>query len=156
MHRTNSILIRAPKEKIFEITTNLALWPTILPHYRYVRILDRRPDFEVVEMAALRSGIPISWVSRHEVDRDHQEMRFEHLKAFTKGMRVVWLYRDDSDGVRVEIVHDLQFRLPWLRPIADLIIGRFFVEHVANRTLACFKAFFEQRFSHIETEKPPA
>ncbi len=155
MHEVNSILIRAPKQKIFEITTNLALWPTILPHYRYVRILERRPDSEVVEMAALRSGIPVSWISRHEVDRERQEMRFEHLKAFTKGMRVVWLYKDVPDGVRVEIVHDLQFRIPWLRPLAHLIIGRFFVQHVANRTLACFKAYLEQQSSHANNENPP-
>ncbi len=156
MHEVSSILIRAPKEKIFEITTDLALWPTILPHYRYIRILDKRPDSEVVEMAARRSGIPISWVSRHEVDREHREMRFEHLKLFTKGMRVIWLYRDTPEGVRVEIVHDLQFRIPWLRPLADLIIGRFFVEHVANRTLACFKAYLEEKALPAQTENPPA
>lgn len=143
MHQGNSIVIRADKAAIFDLTTDLGRWPEILPHYRYVSILDRRPGADIVEMAATRSGIPISWTSRHEVDREHWEMRFEHLKAFTKGMRVVWLYTDTPDGVRVEIVHDMQFRVPWLRPLAHLIIGRFFIEHVANKTLACFKKHLE-------------
>jgi hypothetical protein len=41
-------------------------------------------------MAATRSGIPISWTSEQIIDRDRVEVRFCHLKAFTKGMRVVW------------------------------------------------------------------
>ena len=37
-------------------------------------------------MAANRSGIPISWMSEQIIDREKFEVRFHHLKAFTKGM----------------------------------------------------------------------
>lgn len=147
MHQSNSILIRAPKAQVFETTTDLEHWPNVLPHYRFIRFLDRRNGSAVVRMAASRSGIPISWVSEVQVDRENTEMRFEHLRAFTKGMRVVWRYTDTPDGVRVEIVHDLKFRVPFLRPIADLIIGRFFIEHVAGRTLRTFKKHLETKSS---------
>src|ERR671918_464859 len=109
MHKTNSIIMRAPKMSIFETATNLELWPKILPHYRYIRYLERSPDRNVVVMAATRSGIPISWTSEQIIDREKIEMRFHHLKAFTKGMRVVWTFKETPEGVLVEIAHDLRF-----------------------------------------------
>ena len=63
MHRTNSILMRAPKMIIFDTAADLELWPKILPHYRYIRFLERGPDRNIVVMATRRSGIPISWTS---------------------------------------------------------------------------------------------
>jgi len=70
-------------------------------------------------------------------------MRFTHLKAFTKGMVVVWKYEQEPNGVRVTIVHDLNFRIPALAPLADLIIGRFFIDYVAHKTLGTFKLLLE-------------
>ncbi len=89
MHKTNSITMRAPRKSIFETAANLELWPKILPHYRYIRYLERSPERNLVVMAATRSGIPISWTSEQIIDREKVEIRFHHLKAFTKGMRVV-------------------------------------------------------------------
>ena len=143
MHKTNSIVIRAPKMSIFETAANLELWPRILPHYRYIRYLERSPNRNVVIMAATRSGIPISWTSEQVIDREELEVRFHHLKAFTKGMQVVWSFRDTQDGVRVEISHELRFRIPALAPIFDPIIGDFFIGHIANQTLRCMKAYVE-------------
>src|SRR5205809_7924032 len=111
MHKTNSITMRAPKSSIFETAANLELWPEILPHYRYIRYLERSPDRNVVVMAATCSGIPISWISEQIIDRDHLEIRFHHLKAFTTGMRVVWTFQDASAGVLGEINHALVFRV---------------------------------------------
>ena len=85
MHKTNSITMRAPRNSIFVTAANLELWPKILPHYRYIRYLERSPDRNVVVMAATRSGIPISWTSEQIIDRDRLEIRFHHLKAFRKG-----------------------------------------------------------------------
>jgi hypothetical protein len=72
-------------------------------------------------------------------------VRFNHLKAFTKGMHVVWTFTETNDGVRVEIVHDLKFRIPALGFVAEPIIGDFFTHNVANKTLRCMKAYVEDR-----------
>jgi ribosome-associated toxin RatA of RatAB toxin-antitoxin module len=145
MRKSNSIIIRAQKLSIFETAANLELWPEILPHYRYIRFLERSPDRNVVVMAATRSGIPISWTSEQIIDRGKCEIHFHHLKAWTKGMRVVWTFQEMPDGVLVGIVHDLKFRVNLFATVADKIIGDFFIHHIANKTLRCMKAFVEAK-----------
>jgi ribosome-associated toxin RatA of RatAB toxin-antitoxin module len=149
MHKTNSILMHAPKMNIFDTAADLELWPKILPHYRYIRFLERGPDRNVVVMAARRSVIPISWTSEQIIDRDRLEIRFFHLKAWTKGMRVVWTFSDTPDGVLVTISHDLRFRILALAPIVDPIIGDFFIHHIANKTLHCMKGYVEARANPV-------
>src|SRR4029077_5855097 len=116
MHKSNSIIMHAPKLSIFETAANLELWPKILPHYRYIRYLERSANRNILCMAATRSGIPIKWTSAEIIDRERVEIRFNHLKAFTKGMHVVWTFDETPDGVRVEIKHDLNFRVKILAP----------------------------------------
>ena len=149
MHKTNSILMHTPKATIFETAADLELWPKILPHYRYVRFLERAPDRNIVVMAARRSGIPISWTSEQIIDRDKFEIRFHHVKDWTKGMRVVWTFSDLPEGVLVTISHDLRFRIPALSPIVDPIIGDFFIHNIANKTLHCMKAYVEARADKV-------
>jgi ribosome-associated toxin RatA of RatAB toxin-antitoxin module len=136
--------MHAPKEKIFETAANLELWPRILPHYRYIRYYERGPERNIVKMAATRSGIPISWVSEQQIDREKWEVRFLHLKAFTKGMRVVWTFQETPAGVLVKILHHLDFRVRPLAPLADKIIGEFFIQNIANKTLRKMKEHLEK------------
>ncbi len=155
--------MHAPRERIFETAANLENWPRILPHYRYIRYLERgtpsvaAEERNVVVMAASRDGIPISWTSEQVIDRARQEVRFTHLKAFTKGMHVVWTFTDlpenNGGGVRVEILHDLRFRFAPLAPLADRIIGGFFIDNIANKTLRCMKAHLEAGNSNFQTPK---
>ena len=89
----------------------------------------------------------MAWTSEQIIDRERLEVRFTHLKAFTKGMHVVWRFTETPEGqVYVEIVHDLNFRMPALAPLANVIIGQFFIDHVAKKTLRCMKA-------HLEAER---
>jgi hypothetical protein len=94
-------------------------------------------------MAAVRSGIPIAWTSEQVIDREKVEVRFHHLKAWTKGMDVVWTFKETPAGVLVEIMHELRFRNRVLAPIAEPIIGTFFIHHIAGQTLRCMKAYLE-------------
>ena len=149
MHKTNSILMHTPKATIFETAADLELWPKILPHYRYIEFLERGPDRNIVVMAARRSGIPISWTSEQIIDRDKFEIRFHHVKDWTKGMRVVWTFSDLPEGVLVTISHDLRFRIPALSPIVDPIIGDFFIHNIASKTLRCMKAHVEARADKV-------
>jgi ribosome-associated toxin RatA of RatAB toxin-antitoxin module len=149
MHTGNSITMQAPRQIIFETAANLEMWPKILPHYRYIRYLERGVERNVVIMAATRSGIPISWTSEQIIDRENLEVRFHHLKAWTKGMRVVWTFKETSDGVLVEILHDMKFRIRPLAPLVEKIIGGFFIQNVAGKTLRCMKAYLETRESTV-------
>lgn len=143
MHTAQSILIRAPRERIFETVRDLAKWPEILPHYRWVRFTGKASAHRIVSMSAKRSGIPISWISEFWTEEQQLELHFEHLSMWTKGMKVVWTLTPTRDGTRVEIVHDLRFRVPALAWLAEPVIGGFFINHIAGSTLARFKEHFE-------------
>ena len=122
---------------------DLSAWPRLLPHYRYVTTLRREPGREIVKMACWRSGLPIAWTSAYYADEQSLELHFEHLRAWTKGMVVVWHLTATSEGTHVEIAHDMRFRIPWLGWLAEPIIGGFFIDHVARKTLETFKAHLE-------------
>src|ERR1700746_2251507 len=117
MSHTNAIIMNAAEETIFETAANLERWPTFLPHYRYIHYYEKGPVRNLVKMAACRGFIPIAWVSEQIIDRERREVRFNHLKAWTKGMQVIWRFRPLPSGVHVEIVHDFSFRVPMLAPL---------------------------------------
>jgi ribosome-associated toxin RatA of RatAB toxin-antitoxin module len=145
MYHTNAILMNAPEEIIFETAADLERWPTFLPHYRYIHYYEKGPVRNLVKMAANRGSIPIAWVSEQIIDRENREIRFKHLTAWTKGMKVVWKFRPLAAGVEVQIVHDLSFRVPPLAPVAEPIIGGFFINYVATQTLRHMKAHVEKK-----------
>jgi hypothetical protein len=64
-------------------------------------------------------------------------------------MRVAWTFQDVPAGVLVEIKHDLAFRVNLLAPIADKIIGDFFIHNIASKTLRCMKAYVEARANKV-------
>ncbi|MBV8279460.1 MAG: hypothetical protein JO170_29930, partial [Verrucomicrobia bacterium] len=86
------------------------------------------------------------------IDPDKYEVRFRHLKAWTKGMEVVWTFVEQPSGVLVSIAHDLHFRIPPLSPIAEPIIGGFFISYVANQTLKHMKAYVENLSRESEAQ----
>lgn len=146
MQTETSILMRASVEEIFEVASDLSLWPTILPHYRWIRFIERSAERNVVRMAARRKWIPVQWTSEQTIDRKNREVRFLHLKAFTKGMRVVWTFTPTDEGVEVCIRHSLEPTIPVVgKLIAEWIIGRFFIHYIASQTLLHMKRYVERK-----------
>lgn len=159
MRTTDTISIHAPMERVFEASRSVEGWPRILPHYRWVRMLERRPDGRGgrVEMAAWRpfgpARWPTWWVSEMTVDPAAHVIHYRHVRGITTGMDVHWALRETvTDGgdrnVVVELVHEWAGP-PW--PLignlaAALVIGPVFVHGIAARTLAGIKR-------HAETER---
>jgi hypothetical protein len=143
MKTTNTITIRAPLPAIFATASDLARWPDFLPHYRYNRFLSPMPWGGIVKMSAVRSGIPTTWVSIYRVDTEHCQLHFEHLRATlnaTRGMIVIWNFTETSEGVVVEISHELDLRWPLIGGlVSKYIVGRFFIHYIATLTLAGLK-----------------
>ncbi len=146
MHTANQIWIDAPPERVFRFAEAVERWPEILPHYRYVKLVERTGDIRTLRMGASRNGIPVRWAARlHPIPRE-KKLRFRHVGGVTKGMEVEWKLVRQRGGTHVTIEHEL--RLGWppvMRTLGEMVIGRFFVSNIAGKTLRRMKQLSEAR-----------
>jgi uncharacterized membrane protein len=142
--------IAAPVDRVFRAAAAVERWPELLPHYRWVRMLERRPDGGLVEMAAWRPfgpvGYPTWWVSEMRVDHAAPAVHYRHVRGITTGMDVVWQLARDGEGTAVTIVHEWNGpRWPLIgTAAASWVIGPVFVHGIASRTLAGIKRAVER------------
>ena len=148
-------LVRAPLARIFALAADVERWPSLLPHYRYVRYVERRADGGgTVDMSANRPfGIvqwPTRWRSRMRLFPPGQSLRpsvrFSHIGGATKGMEVEWTFQEAAGGTLVRIVHAWDGpRIPVVGELAaSMVIGPVFVHGIASRTLAGLAASAER------------
>jgi hypothetical protein len=142
MRTVDRIRMRAPLARVLEAAVEVEAWPALLSHYRWVRMLERRGEGGLVEMAAWRPfgrlRYPTWWVSEMWVDRGAAEVHYRHVRGITTGMDVVWRIQPVDGETDVTIVHDWTGP-PW--PLigsaaAQWIIGPVFIQGIASRTLA--------------------
>src|SRR2546430_16313439 len=88
MRTVDQTTIRAPVERAFEAASQVERWPEMLPHYRWVRFLERREGGGIVEMAAWRPfgplRYPTRWVSEMTIDVCRREIRHPHVPGITR------------------------------------------------------------------------
>lgn len=140
-------LVRAPLTTIFSIAADVEQWPSLLPHYRHVRLIARDPaGGGLVEMAANRPFGPVGWRTWWMSEMEVREpggvrppaIRFRHVRGITTGMEVEWRFEPVQGGTHVQIVHEWNGPR-WSvigGPVATLIIGPVFIHGIASRTLA--------------------
>jgi len=149
MRTVDRLHMSAPVDRVFQAAKDVELWPTILSHYRWVRMLEHRDSKALVEMAAWRPfgrlKYPTWWVSEMAIDYSAPAVHYRHVRGITRGMDVVWQLEHAADGTDVTIVH--QWAGPsWPllgRAAAAWVIGPVFIRGIASRTLAGIKQYVE-------------
>ncbi len=142
MRILDQIDVRAPADRVFDVAAGVERWPAILPHYRWVRMLDRNGDRAVVEMSAWRPfpgfNWPTWWTSEMRLDRERREVRYRHIRGVTTGMDVLWRVEPTSAGAHIALTHEWDGPAwPLIRrPAAAWVILPVFVHGIAARTLA--------------------
>lgn len=143
MHTENGIEIRGDVKRIFQIAARVEKWPEILPHYRWVRVLQRKKRRTTVEMAAKRGRIPVRWTAVQEVF-PYERITYKHIKGFTTGMDVTWSFKPVQERVEVVITHDFSLAWPLVGGfVSKYIVGALFVKPIASRTLHHIKQTVE-------------
>ncbi|HEU4829638.1 MAG TPA: SRPBCC family protein [Gemmatimonadales bacterium] len=150
MRTIDEAWVDAPVDAVFAAAADVEQWPGILPHYRWVRMLERHASGGLVEMAAWRPFGPLRyptwWVSEMERDPAAATVRYRHVRGITTGMDVEWKIVGEGERARVTIVHE--WRGPgWPligRPAAEWVIGPVFIHGIASRTLAGIRRHVER------------
>lgn len=145
MWTQNRIQMDAPPETIFRLAAEIEFWPALLPHYRYVQILKRKPGRRLARMGAYRDRLPVSWTSIQWLEPETRRITFRHVAGVTRGMVVEWLM-EPAGGTAVDVTISHRFRLGWPvigDVVAERIIGPAFVEYIAGKTLQRIKEIAE-------------
>jgi len=142
-----SIEVHAPPQLIYSIARDVARWAEMLPHYRYVRVLERSGDDCVCVMAAQRDWFPVRWTAAVHLLPTIPRIEFTHIAGPITGMRVAWIFDTTPHGTLLTICHDMAaVRKPLVRTrLGSEIAARVFIEPIASQTLACMKAIAEER-----------
>lgn len=144
MHTENSIIMNADAWSIYNLASQTDRWPDILPHYRWVKVLEESGNRRVVEMAARRDLIPVRWVAEQTNYADEPRIVFHHIGGVTKGMDVEWRFEPMAEGTRISILHDLTLNWPIIGTFAaERVIGPLFVANIAGKTLQRIKSLAE-------------
>ena len=140
----DSVEIAAGAQRILALAAPVERWPEYLPHYRRVDIVSGNARDRVVRMLASRSGIPVRWLAREQINPDVPSIRFTRIEGWTRGMEVEWRFEPTTTGTRVTIIHELQFAFPFAADfLARHVVGAFFISNIAGKTLACMKRLAE-------------
>jgi ribosome-associated toxin RatA of RatAB toxin-antitoxin module len=148
MHTSNEIEIvgNVPEiaPQIYQLAADIQNWPTLLPHYRYLRILEQSETHKLADFGASRDGFPVKWRARQELFPEEHRITFSHVGGITKGMWVEWRLEKRSNSVYVTIEHELNYSVPVFGALfARYIVGDMFVSNIANKTLRCIKSKVE-------------
>jgi hypothetical protein len=169
MHTSNTIRIDGDAARIYPLIYRLAAdiqdWPALLPHYRYLRIVEQSATHKIADFGAFRlfslfasrekrSGcpdraaggvkFPVRWRARQDLFPEEGRITYRHVRGITRGMWVEWRLERREDHVQVTIDHDLTYPVPLLGPLfARYIVGALFVSNIAGKTLGCIKAKVE-------------
>ena len=144
----NRIHMAASAERVLALAERVEDWPRILLHYRRVEVRAIRPEGRIVEMVALRAGVPVPvrWraVQWLQAERPPYRVLYRHVGGVTRGMEVEWRIEPSATGTDVTIVHEFAPEWPWPGAlIAHYVVCGFFVHAIADRTLAGIKAAAE-------------
>jgi ribosome-associated toxin RatA of RatAB toxin-antitoxin module len=157
LHTKTGIFIEADPMTVYKFGAATERWPEILPHYRWVYVLDQEGNSKLVEMAAKRNfyvaNWPVRWWAEQTNFPEEPRIKFTHVGGTTKGMEVEWLFTPRENGVEVTIVHDLELKWPLIGGIAaNWVIGPLFIDAIAGKTLARVKELAEAGNTPFEGE----
>lgn len=161
MYTETSVVMHGPRERIFALGAAIEDWPRILPHYRAVTLTERsaQPDGTLRTVATMQAWrmlplgkIPVGWKTTLDSSAEREFLHFVHIGGFTKGMDVFWRLTPEEDATRVTITHDFTLRWPLIGEwVAHWIVGQFFVDAIARRTLNRIKEIVEREMSEDRT-----
>jgi hypothetical protein len=157
MRTVDQCVARVSPVEMFRVAADVAGWPALLPHYRYVRVRQVAGATARVEMSANRPFGPLDWPTWWVSVMEIQDVpggaapaiRFHHIEGITRGMDVEWSFERSADGLGTHVTVLHVWKGPSWPIIGGLaarrIIGPVFVHGIASRTVTGLARAAERR-----------
>ena len=139
-HTVNSIVIKAPYEKVFDMSNDIGRWKEFFDEYNESDVLEKG-DKKLTFKLTNKDGN--SWKSYRLLFKDDRfayASRIEPMFPF-EYMKIMWLYRDVDGGVEMTWVQD--FKMDAKAKYSDAQVEGFINKH-SQENLKRFKDIIEK------------
>jgi aromatase len=111
----NAIVIAAPMDLVWDMTNDVASWPSLFSEYATAEILSRDPDTGTVRfrltMHPDEQGRVWSWMSERTPNRATRTVRARRIETGPfEYMDITWQYREVAGGVEMRWVQEFHMR----------------------------------------------
>ena len=116
--RRASYPIRADRCTVFNLITEVELWPVLFRHIRSARVLRRNGRRRLITVKVRWKGLPLGYTAIQTIDDEGFETTIQHVSPLTRGSAVTWsvLPADDADlaylGVELRLEQRMTVRVP--------------------------------------------
>ena len=112
-HTDNTVLINAPLDLVWEMTNDVANWPSLFTEYATAEILERQGDtvrFRLT-MHPDENGKVWSWVSERTADAATHTVKAHRVETGPfEYMNIQWFYEPVEGGTKMQWVQDFQMK----------------------------------------------
>ena len=112
-HTDNSVVIDAPLDLVWDVTNDVASWPTLFTEYARAEIIDRTGDtvrFRLT-MHPDENGKVWSWVSERTTDPATHTVQAHRVETGPfEYMKIHWSYEAVDGGTRMRWMQDFQMK----------------------------------------------
>ncbi|HEX3784159.1 MAG TPA: SRPBCC family protein [Pseudonocardiaceae bacterium] len=112
-HTTNTIVIDAPFQLVWDITNDVANWTSLYTEYAKAEILERDGDTVTfrLTMHPDENGMVWSWVSERTSNLETKSVAAHRVETGPfEFMNIRWTYAEEPDGVRMTWIQDFDMK----------------------------------------------
>jgi aromatase len=112
-HTEQSIVIDAPFQLVWDMTNDVAGWPSLFTEYAAAEILERDGDTVTfrLTMHPDENGKVWSWVSQRRMDLAAREVHAHRVETGPfEYMKIYWSYAEEPGGVRMTWIQNFQMK----------------------------------------------
>ncbi|HEX9337180.1 MAG TPA: SRPBCC family protein [Pseudonocardiaceae bacterium] len=112
-HTEQSIVIDAPFQLVWDMTNDVANWPSLFTEYADAEILQSTEDTVTfrLTMHPDENGTVWSWVSQRRIDVAGRQVHAHRVETGPfEYMLIHWTYTQEPGGVRMTWIQDFQMK----------------------------------------------
>ncbi|MEW6102711.1 MAG: SRPBCC family protein [bacterium] len=130
----NRIVVNSTRDKVFSLVSDFEAWPSFIPAYKEVKIVERKENKMIIERKGEIKGKQVFW--RSEVEIFPQNLiKAKQTKGPIPNMEIIWQFEEKEKKTEIVLIHKFRHKI---LIIGDLIAG-IFVKKMADETLKAIK-----------------
>ncbi len=150
MRSSEDVLVNAEPSTVYRVAAEVAEWPDLMPHFRWVSVLGEAGNRVSLVMAARLGPLPMRWRAEQTLYPELTRIVFRHVGGPTAKMIVELRFAPTPSGTVAMVVSNLNVGWPIVGKLAEALFVGVLSRQLARRTLLRLKRLAEAEQADID------